>query len=336
MMPTNILGELLMRALVCREYGNPDKLAVEEIKDPVAAEGQVVVAVKASGINFADILTIAGKYQVKPPTPFVPGIEAAGIIEAVGSNVDRISVGDSVMVSTRMGSFAEKCVVDQAEVAPLLPGLDFTQGAGFNITYCTTIHAFRQSARLQVGETLLVLGAAGGVGISAVEMGKALGARVIAAASSAEKLDFARAAGADKVINYSETPLRDAIKELTGDVGIDVVYDPVGGELGKLAMRSLAWQGRHLVIGFASGDIPEFPGNIALLKEAQVIGVYWGSWMRKEPELQATNMAELAEMIRDGKLSPVVTERHSLDNFATAFDAITKRRAKGKVVLTMD
>jgi NADPH2:quinone reductase len=289
-----------MRALVCREYGNPDKLAVEEVKDPVAAGDQVLVAVKASGINFADILTIAGKYQVKPPTPFIPGIEAAGVVEAVGSNVD------------------------------------FIQGAGFNITYCTTIHAFRQSARLQAGETLLVLGAAGGVGITAVEMGKAFGARVIAGASSAEKLDFARAAGADEVINYSETPLRDAIKELTGGKGIDVVYDPVGGELGKLAMRSLAWQGRHLVIGFACGDIPQFPGNIALLKEAQVIGVYWGGWMRREPDLQAANLAEMAKMIKDGKLSPVVTEKHSLDNFATAFDAITKRRAKGKVVLTMD
>jgi len=324
-----------MRALVCRELGNPESLAVEEVEDPVAGEGQVLVAVKASGINFADILTIAGKYQVKPPTPFIPGIEAAGVVEAVGADVDRISVGDAVMVTTVKGSFAEKCVVDQAEVTPLLPGLDFTQGAGFNITYCTTIHAFAQSARLRPGETLLVLGAAGGVGISAVEIGKALGARVIAAASSEEKLDFAKAAGADEVINYSETPLRDAIKELTGGEGIDVVYDPVGGELGKLAMRSLAWQGRHLVIGFASGNIPEFPGNIALLKEAQVIGVYWGSWMRKEPELQADNLAMMAKLIADGKLSPQVTERHDLDNFAMAFDAITRRRAKGKVVLTM-
>jgi len=325
-----------MRALVCNEYGTPDKLVIEEIDDPVPGDGEILVAVKAAGINFGDVLTIAGKYQVKPPTPFVPGIEAAGAVEALGPGADQFSVGDSVMLTTSLGGFAEKCVVDQATATPLLPGLDFAQAAGFNITYCTTIHAFRQCARLQAGETLLVLGAAGGVGIAAVEMGKAFGARVIAAASSAEKLDFARAAGADELINYSDTPLRDAIKELTGGNGVDVVYDPVGGELARLAMRSLAWQGRHLVIGFASGDIPEFPANIALLKEAQVIGVYWGGWARRERELQAANLAEMAEMIKDGKLAPEVTEKHSLDDYADAFDAITGRRAMGKVVLTMD
>ncbi len=325
-----------MRALVCKEYGTPDKLVVEEIEDPVPGEGQILVAVKAAGINFGDVLTIAGKYQVKPPTPFVPGIEAAGVIEALGPGVDHFSVGDSVMTTTSLGAFAEKCVVDQATVTPVLPGLDFAQAAGFNITYCTTIHAFRQGTRLEAGETLLVLGAAGGVGIAAVEMGKAFGARVIAAASSDEKLEFARAAGADELINYTDTPLRDAIKELTDGKGIDVVYDPVGGELAELAMRSLAWQGRHLVIGFASGDFPSFPANIALLKEARIIGVYWGGWARRERELQAANLAEMAEMIKDGKLSPEVTEKHSLADFADAFDAITGRRAMGKVVLTMD
>lgn len=325
-----------MRALVCKEYGTPDKLVIEEIEDPVPGEGQVLVAVKAAGINFGDVLTIAGKYQVKPPTPFVPGIEAAGVIEALGPGVDHFCVGDAVMTTTSLGAFAEKCVVDQATVTPVLPGLEFTQAAGFNITYCTTIHAFRQGTRLEAGETLLVLGAAGGVGIAAVEMGKAFGARVIAAASSDEKLEFARAAGADELINYTDTPLRDAIKELTDGKGIDVVYDPVGGELAELAMRSLAWRGRHLVIGFATGDFPSFPANIALLKEARIIGVYWGGWARRERELQAANLAEMAAMIKDGKLSPEVTETHSLDDFANAFDAITHRRAMGKVVLTMD
>jgi len=315
----------MMRALICKEYGTPDKLVIEQIEDPVAGDGQILVAIKAAGINFGDVLTVAGTYQVKPPTPFVPGIEAAGVIKALGPGVDEFSVGDSVMVTTSLGAFAEKCVVDQATVTSVLPGLDFAQAAGFNITYCTTIHAFRQGTRLEAGETLLVLGAAGGVGIAAVEIGKALGARVIAAASRA-----------DELINYTKTPLRNAIKELTDGKGIDVVYDPVGGELAELAMRSLAWRGRHLIIGFASGDFPAFPANIALLKEAQLIGVYWGGWARRERELQAVNLAEMAELIKAGKLSPEVTEKHSLDNFAAAFDAITSRRAMGKVVLTMD
>jgi NADPH2:quinone reductase len=325
-----------MRALVCNEYGTPDKLVVEEMDDPVPGEGQVLVSVKAAGINFGDVLTVAGKYQVKPPTPFVPGIEAAGVVAGLGPDTDQFSVGDSVMVTTSLGAFAEKCVVDQVTVTSVLPGLDFAQAAAFNITYCTTFHAFRQSTRLEAGETLLVLGAAGGVGIAAVEMGKAFGARVIAAASSDEKLEFAKTAGADELINYTETRLRDAIKALTDGNGIDVVYDPVGGELAELAMRSLAWRGRHLVVGFASGDFPQFPANIALLKEAQIVGVYWGGWARRERMTQAANLAEMNRMIETGQLSPEVTEKHSLENFGTAFDAITHRRAMGKVVLTMD
>jgi NADPH2:quinone reductase len=324
-----------MRALVCNEYGSPDTLAIENIDEPAAGEGQILVAVKAAAINFTDVLAIAGQYQVKTPPPFVPGIEAAGMIEAVGPGVKRHSVGDSVMITTMTGAFAEKCVVDQDAATPLLPGLDFTQGAAFNITYCTTFHAFRQCAGLEAGETLLVLGAAGGVGIAAVEMGKAFGARVIAAASSPEKLEFAREAGADELIDYSEVPMRDALKQMTGGKGVDVVYDPVGGELAVHAMRSLAWRGRHLVIGFASGDIPEFPANIALLKEAQVVGVYWGGWIMREPEVQAANMKEMAALITKGKLSPRVTQEYGLDDFSKAFSAITGRRAMGKVVLTM-
>lgn len=325
-----------MRALLCKEYGNPDMLGVEDVDDPVAGDGEIRVAIKAAGINFADILTIAGKYQVKPETPFIPGVEAAGVIEARGPGARRFAVGDAVMVTSGTGAFAEKCVVAENKATPILPGLTFVQAAGFNITYCTTLHAFRQSTQLQEGENLLVLGAAGGVGIAAVEIGKALGARVIAAASSDEKLAFAKAAGADDLINYTDTPLRDAIKELTGGHGVDVVYDPVGGDLGKLAMRSLAWQGRHLVIGFASGDIPAFPGNIALLKEAQVIGVYWGGWVPRAPELQAKNLAELARMVEGDKLRPEVTEVHRLEHFADAFDALASRRAMGKVILTME
>lgn len=325
-----------MRALLCKEMGNPEKLVVEEIDDPVPDEGEILVAVKAAGINFADVLTIAGKYQVKPETPFVPGGEAAGVIEALGAGVDQFNVGDAVMIATQGGAFAEKCVAAAASATPVLPNLDFAQAAGFNITYCTTFHALRQGASLQAGETLLVLGAAGGVGVAAVEIGKAMGARVIAAASTDDKLAFASSAGADELINYSKTPIRDAIKALTDGSGVDVVYDPVGGELAELAMRSLAWQGRHLVIGFASGDFPNFPANIALLKEARIIGIYWGAWARREKKLQSENVAELATMLQQQMFSPEVTEVHSLADFAAAFDALTGRRAMGKVVLTMD
>jgi NADPH2:quinone reductase len=218
---------------------------------------------------------------------------------------------------------------------PLPDKLSFEQGAGFTITYATSYHAFRQSTALKSGETVLVLGAAGGVGITAVEIARALGAKVIAAASSDEKLEFARRAGAYDFINYSQVSLRDAVKELTGGKGVDVVFDPVGGELAQQALRSLAWHGRYLVIGFACGDIPQFPANIALLKEASITGVWWGTWAKKHPADAQLNMMELAEMVQDDKLKPRVTETYPLKQYAAAFSAITKRRAKGKVVLTM-
>ena len=325
-----------MRALVCKEYGTVEQLVVENIDDPVPGDGEVLVAVKAAALNFPDVLTIAGQYQVRTPPPFVPGIEAAGEVEAIGAGVKRFSVGDPVVLTTMTGAFAEKCVVSQAMVAPLPPGMPFTAAAGLSITYGTTVHALRQSANLQSGETLLVLGAAGGVGSAAVEIGKAMGARVIAAASSAEKLAFAKEIGADEVIDYSTDSLKDSIKALTDGKGVDVVYDPVGGELAQAALRSLAWHGRYLVIGFAAGGIPEFPANLALLKEASIVGVFWGEWAQRHPELQAANAKEIGKMMTEGRLSPRIGEVHKLDDFAAAFEAITSRRAMGKVVLTME
>lgn len=326
----------LMRALVCNEYGPPDKLRIEERPDPVPGAGELLVDIRAAGINFPDVLLIAGQYQVKVPPPFIPGNEASGIVEAVGKGVSRFRAGDRVIITPRSGGFAEKCVLSEDLCLPLPGNLSFEQGAGFTITYATSYHAFRQSTELKPGESVLVLGAAGGVGISAVEIAKLLGAKVIAAASSEEKLQFARQAGADECINYAASNLRDAVRELTGGKGVDVVYDPVGGELAQMALRSLAWQGRYLVIGFACGDIPAFPANIALLKEASIIGVWWGTWGKHNPGESLKNMTELAAMVADGKLNPRVTESYPMEQYANAFAAITERRARGKVVLTFN
>ena len=322
-----------MRALVCNEYGPPETLVIEEREDPTPGEGQIAVDLEAAGINFPDVLSIAGKYQVKTPTPFVPGNEAAGVVYAVGPGVTRFAVGDKVIINTTGGAFAEKCVADVHMSAPLPDDLSFEQGAGFTVTYGTSYHALKQSANLQPGEIVLVLGAAGGVGITAVEIAKAMGARVIAAASSDKKLAFAVSAGADETINYSEVPLNETVKELTDGKGADVVYDPVGGELAEQAFRATAWHGRYLVIGFACGEIPKFAANIALLKEASIIGVWWGTWASKNPRLQIQNMMEMAALISNGTLTPRVTESYSLDEYKDAFRTITERRALGKVTL---
>jgi NADPH2:quinone reductase len=324
-----------MRALVCREYGPPETLVIEERDDPEPGEGQLLVDIAAAGINFPDVLAIAGKYQVKTPPPFVPGNEAAGMVSATGPGVTQFAIGDKVIINTTGGAFAEKCIADVKATVPLPVDLSFEQGAGFTVTYGTSYHALKQSAQLQPGETVLVLGAAGGVGITAVEIAKAMGARVIAAASSDEKLEFARSAGADELINYSKLPLKETVKELTGGDGADVVYDPVGGELAEQAFRATAWHGRYLVIGFACGDIPKFAANIALLKEASIIGVWWGTWAMKNPQLQIQNMLEMAQLIKEGTLTPRVTESYTLNEFRDAFRAITERRARGKVILRM-
>lgn len=325
-----------MRALVCHEYGPPESLVIEDRDDPSPGPGQVLVDVAAAGINFPDVLSIAGKYQVKTPPPFIPGNEAAGTVAEVGEDVSHYAVGDRVIVATRGSAFAEKCVADEVTTMPLPRQLDFEQGAGFSVTYSTSYHALRQCADLQPGETVLVLGAAGGVGVTAVELAKAMGAHVIAAASSDEKLEFAKSAGADDVINYSTQPLKETVRELTAGDGVNVVYDPVGGELAQQALRGLAWHGRYLVIGFASGDIPQFPANIALLKEASIVGVWWGTWAARNPQLQIQNLQQVAQLLDDGKINPTVTESYALEDYIEAFRAITERRARGKVILRME
>ena len=324
-----------MRALVCNEYGPIEDLVVEEWDDPSPAADEIVVDVQAAGLNFADILSIAGKYQVRAPTPFVPGNEAAGIVSAVGEDVRRFKVGDHVIGALRGGAFAEKALAAEHMTIPLPDGLSFEQGAAYSVAYGTSYHALKQGAKLQPGETVLVLGAAGGVGYAAVELAKAMGATVIAAASSREKLAFAKEGGADHVVNYSRDALKDSVKTLTDGAGVDVVYDPVGSDLAEQALRSLDWHGRYLVIGFASGDIPQLPANLLLLKEASLIGVWYGPWAERHNDELQQNAAELDALVAARKIAPRFCEAFALDDFVDAFRLIVERRVLGKVVLTM-
>lgn len=323
-----------MRALVCHRYGTFKDLSVEDWEEPEAGEGQVAVELRAAGLNFPDLLSIAGKYQVRSEPPFVPGIEAAGTVRAVGQGVTRFSKGDRVILTVQGGAFAEVCVADETRLMPLPEFLNFEQGAGFAITYATSYHAFRQRAPLEGGQSVLVLGAAGGVGATAVEIARAMGARVIGAASSTQKVEFARKMGADDTVNYSSQPLKESVRALTDGRGVDVVYDPVGGELARQALGTLAWGGRHLVIGFASGEFPAFPANLLLLKEASVIGVYWGDWAARNPGPAGANMEEIAGLVAEGALKPRITAAYPLERFEQAFSALAERRALGKIVLT--
>ncbi|MFQ5608911.1 MAG: NADPH:quinone oxidoreductase family protein [Woeseiaceae bacterium] len=324
-----------MRALVCKAFGHTDDLVIEDRDDPVAGDGEILVDVKAAGINFPDILNVAGLYQEKAPLPFVPGNEAAGLVADIGPGVERFKKGDRVIVMPRGGAFASRCTASQYAAAPMPPGTDYEQAAGFAVTTGTSYHALRQCANLQAGETVLVLGAAGGVGIAAVEIASALGARVIAAASTDEKYAFARAAGAADTINYSSQDLRERVKTLTSGNGVDVVYDPVGGEQALQAFRGLAWHGRYLVVGFTCGEIPRFPANIALLKEASVVGVWWGTWLQKHPQQHAQNLQEINDLLEAGKLAPKVTKVFQLDDYGEAFRTVSERRAIGKIVLAI-
>ena len=321
-----------MRALVCKAYGPPESLVLEEVDDPEAGPGELLVDIHAAGINFPDILVFAGKYQVRTEPPFIPGYEASGVVADVGDGVSRFRVGDKVVFSPMGGAFAERTAVSEAQAFPLPETLDFEQGAGFPITYCTSYHALKDCAQLAPGETVLVLGAAGGVGTTAIEIAKAMGARVIAAASTDEKLEFCREVGADDVINYADEPLKDAVRALTEGKGVDVVYDPVGGDLAEQALRSAGWQGRHLVIGFASGDIPKLPANLALLKEASIKGVFWGQWAARNPALHAKNIGEMVALLSEGRLKPRITHAYALDDYVQAYDDVANRRIRGKTV----
>lgn len=323
-----------MRALVCKEFGPTENLALEEVDTPTPGKGEILMEIKATGVNFPDVLTVQGKYQFKPELPFIPGAELAGVVTAVGEGVTSRKVGDQVIATTQIGAFAEQCVVNEHTTFEMGNTMSFEQAAGFAITYGTSYYALKQQANIQPGETLLVLGAAGGVGIATIQIAKAMGATVIAAASSEEKLDFACEAGADLRINYSTENLKDKVKELTGGKGADVVYDPVGGDFSEQAFRAIAWDGRFLVIGFASGPIPAIPLNLALLKGASLVGVFWGSWAARAPMESRKNFDELIAMIDGGKFSPLVTEVYSLDDYKAAFASISERRAKGKVILS--
>jgi len=322
-----------MKALLCREYGPIDRLKVEEIPSPKAGPEQVVVEVKTSSLNFPDALLVQGLYQVKPPLPFSPGMELAGVVKEVGSGVAGLKKGDRVLGSPGRGGFAQECLVSADHVWPLPSQMDFETGSAFIITYCTSLHALRDRGHLQPGETLVVLGAAGGVGTSAIEVGRAMGAKVIAAASSEEKLAFCRKLGAEQTINYEETNLRQGILDLTGGRGADVIYDPVGGGYTEAALRATAWGGRLLVIGFTSGAIPQVKLNPVLLKERSVIGVYFGDWAQRDPDGQLRNVEQLSAWFAEGKIKPVISERVSLADVPAAMMRLLQRKVKGKIVV---
>jgi NADPH:quinone reductase len=325
-----------MRAVLCKSYGPPETLVIEEMPPPTPGTGDVVVSVKAAGVNFPDVLIIENKYQLKPPLPFSPGSELAGVVTSVGDRVNGVKAGDRVMAITGFGAFAEAVKVEATRLTPIPDGMDFVTAASFGLTYATADHALRDRGALQPGETLLVLGAAGGVGIAAIDVGKALGARVIACASSDDKLAVCREHGADETINYATEDLRERIKTVTGGTGPNVVYDPVGGPYTEPALRSMAWRGRFLVIGFATGDIPKIPLNLPLLKGHSIVGVFWGEFSRREPENFAASMRQLGRWFAEGKLRPHISATFPLERAADALKLMAGRQVKGKVVVTMD
>jgi NADPH2:quinone reductase len=324
-------------------------LVLEEVPSPTPRPGEAVIAVKCASVNFPDVLIIQNKYQMKPPLPFSPGSEVSGIVKAVGAGVTTFRPGDAVMAITGYGAFAEEVAVDATRLLSMPSGMDFSSAAAFGLTYATSEHALCDRGALTAGETLLVLGAAGGVGIAAIEIGKILGARVIACASTDDKLAVCRAHGADDTINYgtglrepqaagsSSTgeDLRERIKALTAGKGPDVIYDPVGGPYTELALRSIAWRGRLLVVGFAAGDIPKIPLNLALLKGCAIVGVYWGEFTRREPQRFAAAMEKLGRWFAEGKLKPHITATFPLERAADALTLMAARQVKGKVVISI-
>ncbi len=322
-----------MKALVCEQAGLPGKLAIKNLPDPRPGQGEALVDIHAAGLNYADTLLIAGRYQLKPDLPFIPGSEGAGIVRELGDGATGLQVGDRVMFTGGFGAFAEKVCRPAAELDRIPGRMDFVTAAGIQAAWGTSYHALKQRARLREGETLLVLGAAGGVGLAAVGLGAALGATVIAAASTAEKLELARTHGAGHGIDYSREPLRDKARHLTGGRGVDVVYDPVGGELAEQALRALAWGGRFLVVGFASGEIPRLPLNLPLLKSADICGVLYGEWAARNPAERRRNLEELLGMYEDGRIRPEVTKVFAFEQFAEGFDLLSGRRARGKTVM---
>lgn len=321
-----------MRAVRCHDLTGPAGLRVDEVPEPEVGAGELCIDVKAAGVNFTDVLISQGKYQFKPAPPFVPGSEAAGVVTAVGAGVSDFAVGDRVAATMIFGAFAERLVVQSAAAVKLPDNVTFEVGASVLITYATTLHALLDRAALKEGESLLVLGAAGGVGTAAVEIGKCLGGRVIAAASSSDKLSFCREHGAESTINYGSEDLKDRAKALSGG-GVDVIYDPVGGDYTEQALRAIAWEGRYIIIGFAAGPIPKIPANLVLLKGCQVIGCFWGAFAQKQPAKNAANLARVLGWISEGKLHPHVDSVLSFEQAADALGRLARREVKGKLVL---
>ncbi len=322
-----------MKAIVCNSYGPPENLRLQEVADPIAGPNEAVVAVYAASLNFPDGLQIQGKYQFQPPMPFIPGSEVGGIIKSIGSELTGFKVGDRVMATPGIGGLAQQVAVKADALRAIPDNMDFKTAAGFAMVYTTSYYALKQRARLQPGETLLVLGASGGVGLAAVELGKLMGARVIAAASTAEKLAFVDRLHPDALLNYGDGDLKEKVKLLTAERGADVIYDPVGGDLFDQSCRSINWNGRLLVVGFTSGRIPEYKANLALLKGASMVGVFLGRFRKEEPKEYEQNFKELLAMYRQGKLRPIVTESFPMTDFVAAFNVFTERRVMGKVTL---
>ncbi len=323
-----------MKAMLCKEFGLPESLVLEEVDGLAPGPTEVLIAVKACGVNFPDTLIIQGKYQYKPDLPFSPGGEVSGVVKQIGSEVSGVNVGDRVIAFSTWGGFAEELVIAEGRTVMISDSMDFEKASAFVLTYGTTYHALKDRAQLQAGETLLVLGASGGVGISAVQLGKAMGATVIAAASTAEKLAVCKENGADHLINYAEDDLRQCVKEITKGRGVDVIYDPVGGPFSEKAIRDMSWGGRFLVVGFAAGEIPKVPLNIPLLKGCSVVGVFWGEFTKREPDLNKSNNQELMDLFDQGKISPHIHKVYPLGQAGDALNELLQKRVIGKVVLS--
>ena len=324
-----------MKALLCKSLDGPDALEVQEIEPPTPAADQVIVRVRAVGLNFLDTLMTRGKYQFKPPLPFSPGGEVAGDVLALGANVRGLNVGDKVCAFVSWGGAREQMAVAATSVIKMPDAVDYVTAAGISVTYGTAMHGLRDRGRLQSGETVAVLGASGGAGLAAVEIAKLMGARVIAAASSAEKLDVCKDHGADDLLNYSETDVKEGLRALTDGRGVDVIYDCVGGPYADPALRAIAWMGRYLVIGFAAGDIPKFPINLMLLKSCDVVGVFWGQQVARDPDQHRDNMEQVLDWVAEGKLKPHVHATYPLEDTGTAIRLLDQRIVKGKVIVTV-
>lgn len=325
-----------MKAIVCHQFGLPDSLKYQEIEVSNPNKDEVLIEVKACSVNFPDTLIIQGKYQFRPEFPFSPGSDVAGIVEKVGENVKHLKVGDEVVGFIPFGGFAEKAIVKAKDCFPKPSQMSMVNASAFLLAYGTSYHALKDRANLQKGETILILGASGGVGLTALELAKLMGAKVIAAASTQEKLDLCKQFGADEVINYTEESLKDRVKELTNGKGVDVIYDPVGGHFSELALRAIAWKGRHLVIGFANGEIPKIPINLTLLKGASIVGVFWGAFAQKQPKESLENIKQLLTWFAKGDLKPHIDKTYALQDAPKALEAMMERKVKGKIVIDME